>query len=662
MEQFVVEQNAFSSQILDKLPGRERFHQLTSSLLRAPTRGCPLIRGDRYFAWHNDGTNQDVLVVADSLEELENGRVLIDPNLLSADGTVAVTSAAVSPDGSLVAYATSSGGSDWRTIGIRDVATGEDLPEQIKWAKWNDPVWLPDGRSFSYWAYEAPAGSALTDRQGAGRLLCHVVGTEVSADTVLFENPQNPKSFVYHGPRDDNWFILSCSDGSADGNDLGVRTWSEPAKVHHQLVSGLEYQWDAVAVRRGMLYVLTNESAPKYRLAVFNLVTGEQHTLVAEHDTDVLLGAALTSSTLVLWYSSDASHRMQLFYLDGVAGDPVPLGTGISITKVETNATSDEFFVTTTSFVDRGTRHLVSVASSALREIETLPTPGQEPIAAITSRIRATSSDGTQVPAFLVHRDDTALPGPTLIWAYGGFNISMNPEFRPLLAAWVAAGGILVVPNLRGGGEFGSDWHRAGTKENKQNVFNDLYATAEELIASGVTTSTRLALHGRSNGGLLAGVALTQRPELWAAVLPGVGVLDMLRFHLFTIGWAWVNDYGDPEDEQAARYLAAYSPLHNVRVGTSYPPTLITTGDHDDRVVPAHSYKFCAALQSAQAGPGPILLKVDTQAGHGAGKPKDAQADEFAYQLAFAAHFTGLDPNGSTPPLPTSPASVTLRM
>lgn len=643
---FIEAQNAFAEPVLAALPARESFRERVSALLTAPTRGCPWLRGGRAFAWHSDGQNQPVLVTAGSIDGLDDApRVLLDPNGLSDDGTVAVTMASVSPDGALLAYGTADGGSDWRTIRIRDVETGDDLADEIPWTKWNSAVWLPGDRAFSYWAYDQPTGDALTDAMGAGRLMRHDVGTDASADTVLFTRPDAPRTFARHWPRDDEWFVLSTDTGSSSGNDLAVRRHGDDALL--QLVEGHEHEWNAIGIHDGSLYAVTDRGAPRYRLAAFDLETATERTVVPEHAEDVLLDASLTASGLVLEYSHDASHRMQLATFAGEPGDEVPLGEGVSITGSDASDDSSTVLASTESFVDRGTRHVIEADGARLVSHRTLPTPGPAAPAATTARIRAASTDGETVPAFVVRPagDDGDAPRPTLIWGYGGFNIPMNPGFRAVLAAWVAAGGVLVVPNLRGGGEFGSDWHKGGTKERKQQVFDDLFAVAEHLIATGVTTPAQLALHGRSNGGLLAGAALTQRPDLWAAVLPGVGVLDMLRYHRFTIGWAWASDYGDPDDAEAHGYLRAYSPLHNVRE-TPHPPTLITTGDHDDRVVPAHSFKFAAELQRAQqaaAADAPVLLSIDTRAGHGMGKPKDAAALEFADQLAFAAHHTGLD-------------------
>ncbi|WP_306231288.1 prolyl oligopeptidase family serine peptidase [Agrococcus beijingensis] len=650
---FIEAQNAFAEPILAALPAREAFRERVTALLTAPTRGCPWQRGGRVFAWHSDGQNQPVLVTAESVDELEGAgaagpSVLLDPNALSPDGTVAVTAASVSPDGALLAYGLADGGSDWRTIRVRDVATGDDLADEIPWTKWNSPVWLPGDRAFTYWAYDAPTGDALTDEMGAGRLLRHEVGTPVADDVVLVSRPDQPRLFARHWPRDDEWFVLSTDTGSSSGNDLAVRRQDGTADALRQLVTGHEHEWNAVGIRDGHLYAVTDDGSPRYRLDAFDLATLERRTVVPEHDEDVLLDASLTDAGLVLEYSHDASHRMQLATFEGELGDAVPLGDGVSIAGSDTSDTSGTVLVETTSFVDRGTRHVVEVEGARLVAHRTLPAPGPAAAAAVTDRIRTASTDGETVPAFVVRPAGAAADGPrpTLVWGYGGFNIPMNPGFRAVLAAWVEAGGVLVVPNLRGGGEFGSDWHKGGTKERKQQVFDDLFAIAEHLIATGVTTREQLALHGRSNGGLLAGAALTQRPELWAAVLPGVGVLDMLRYHRFTIGWAWASDYGDPDEAEAHASLRAYSPLHNVREGVAYPPTLITTGDHDDRVVPAHSFKFAAELQRAQQATGadaPVLLSIDTRAGHGMGKPKDAAALEFADQLAFAAHHTGLE-------------------
>lgn len=636
---FVEAQNALSRPLLDGLPGRDHFVASVDALLSAPTRGVPFQRGDFLFAWHNDGQNQPRLVRTRVGGDIEQAETILDPNEFSADGTRAVAVMSVNDDATLLAHAIADGGSDWRTIRVLDLTTLTDLDVAIEWTKWNAPVWLPGGRSFTYWAYPEPSGNALTDEMPAGALYAFDVDTRTSR---LVWEPETARMFGYHGPADDEWFVLTTRVGGEKGNDLWVRRHDEDEL--RLLVDGGEDEWHPVGILDGELVAHTDNDAPRYRLVAIDLASGARRKLVGEGD-DVLDNAKLTASGMVLVHLRDAQYRAQLFGPDGVPGDELPLGDGISITGLSARDASDVFHVGTTSFVERGRRFLVEVDGGRLVRCDELPRPdGAVEVSATSRRIRVTSSDGTEVPAFVVTGDDRPTPRPTLIWGYGGFNIPVTPEFRAIFAAWVQAGGALVVPNLRGGGEFGADWHEAGTKARKQQVFDDLYAVAEHLVESGFTTSAQLALHGRSNGGLLAGAALTQRPELWAAVMPGVGVLDMLRFHRFTIGWAWTRDYGDPDEDGVAEYLLQYSPLHSIKP-IEYPPTLLTTGDHDDRVVPAHSYKFAAELQHEGLG-GPFLLAVDTRAGHGAGKPRDAQVEEFADQLAFAAHHTGLRVEG----------------
>ena len=634
---FVAAQNAFAEPVLAELPLRERFRERVAQLLTLPRTSAPQEHGGWLYAWRSDERNQPVLIRAREFAQLggDETETVLDPNAMAADGTVAVTSISFNQQGTLLAFTANDGGSDWMTIRVLDLASLELLPDSIEWAKWNRPQWMPGGDSFTYWSYPEPDGNALTDEMGHGTLKVHALGEPVAEDAVLWAS-DDAQMFARHHPADDDWFILTTDTGSSSGNDLQAKAHDD--YVTQQLVTGHEHEWSPIGIRDDRLFVLTDADAPRYRLAAFDLATGAESTIVPEHPEDVLLDADLSRDALVLTYSHDASHRVQLFALDGAPGEELPMPAGISVIEVQTDAESPVVSVGTQSFVDPGTVHRFETSGTRVTDSESLAAASG--IRATVDRLRAVSADGTEVPAFVVRREGAVSPAPTLIWGYGGFNIPMNPEFRAIFAAWVDAGGTFVVPNLRGGGEFGSEWHKAGTLERKQNVFDDLYAVAELLRTEGI--ASKIALHGRSNGGLLAGAALTQRPELWDAVLPGVGVLDMLRYHLFTIGWAWKSDFGDPDDAEAAEYLRAYSPLHNVRPGIEYPPTLITTADRDDRVVPAHSFKFAAELQRAQAGDAPVLLSVDTRSGHGAGKPKDAQAREFADQLAFAAHFTGL--------------------
>lgn len=639
---FIRDQNAISEPLLAASPTLSHFRKSVAELLSAEVLMGVREAGDWLYAWRSDSRNQPELVRAKTFDDLAHPESVLDPNGLSEDGTVAVTATSFNSDGTLMAYTVAEAGSDWFTIRVLDLENLETLPDSIPWCKWNTPQWMPDGSSFTYWAYDAPDGNALTDEMGKGRLKVHQVGadvdptTEDDSVTVLWEFDE-PRMFARHHPPSDDWFVLTTDTGSSSGNDLQVRAHDDYLSL--QLVEGHDDEWTPIGIIDDRLFVITDSGAERYQLDSFDLVSGERSTLVPEHDTDVLLDAELVAGAIALVYSHDASHRLDLVSLDGSHAAPVPLPEGIAITGMHGSQDSANLYVDAQTFVDPGTAYLVVTDGPSTVRVEAHTASAAQ--SASTTRIAATSADGTRVPAFLVRRGAGEMPAPTLVWGYGGFNIPLNPSFRAVFAAWVAAGGTLVIPNLRGGGEFGSEWHKAGTKERKQNVFDDLYAVAEHLREAGI--ASRIALHGRSNGGLLAGAALTQRPDLWDAVLPGVGVLDMLRFHLFTIGWAWISDYGDPDDTGAAEYLRAYSPLHNA-AEREYPPTLITTGDHDDRVVPAHSLKFAAALQHAQRGDAPVLLAVDTRAGHGMGKPKSAQIDEYAQQLSFAADNTGLTP------------------
>lgn len=668
---FVAAQNAVSRPLLAGLASGPVFHAAITRLLTAPRRGVPWERGGRYFVVANPGElDQDQLFTADSLDELLTApRLLLDPNTLSADGTVALTAARVSPDGGLLAYALSEGGSDWQSIAVRDIATGQDRPDRLSWAKWVAPTWLPDVSGFLYWRYPAPApatstdgdaaggtgSAALTDAMPAGELVCHRLGTGQDADTLVWSDPDRPQWMAdpWVSP-DGRWLILSASPGTDSRTTVTAHRLTsdadgavavDPAAV--TVIGELTDAHTVVGSDGDHLFVRTERDAPRGRLVRIDL--GDPRApwteVVGQHATDVLVDATITRGAFVLTWSADAAHRVQVVDRDGGALTWPALPAPVAVLAVNTRSTSGEVFLGVGSFTAFSRQYRLAADDGWTPVL--LPPPGDRPTLpeTVEQRRTARSADGTEVPMTVIRRaDGPAGPGPTLLYGYGGFDIPILPGFSALFGAWVAAGGTLAVANLRGGGEFGADWHTAGMLHHKQRVFDDLFGCAETLIADGTTTAAQLAVHGRSNGGLLVGAAMTQRPELFAVALPTVGVLDMLRFHLFTIGWAWQSEYGSPDDPDDFAVLHAYSPLHRLRPGTTYPATLICTGDHDDRVVPAHSLKFGAELQHSQAGPGPVLLRVDTKAGHGAGKPVSALAQEHADQLAFAAEYTGLTP------------------
>lgn len=662
---FVAAQNALSRPYLDDLPARAPFLALTTALLTAPRRGVPWERGGRYFVVANPGElDQDQLFWADGLDELLTApRLLLDPNGLSADGTVAMTAARVSPDGVLLAYAVSEAGSDWRTIRVRDVATGRDRPDELRHAKWIDPTWLPDASGFLYWRYPDTAGGELTEAMGAGELVLHRLGTDQDADELVWTPPDRDWMADPWVAPDGRWLVLTASPGTdsrtlvtahrltAGDGPTGGRPVVDPVAV--PVVTELADAHQVVGSDGDTLYLRTERDAPRGRLVAVDLGrdgAGDRAPwteVVPQHAEDVLVDIAPARGAFALVWSADAAHRLELVDRGGGHLAWPALPSPVSMAAVNTRAGSAEILLGVSSFLSR--TRLFRLDVDAPDQLRPLPGPGGEvPLPPMRAdRRRAVSTDGVAVPMTVLRRADLPDgPAPTLLYGYGGFDIPLLPAFSAMFAAWVAGGGVLVVTNLRGGGEFGATWHEAGMRHRKQQVFDDLIACAESLIDTGVTTPAQLAVHGRSNGGLLVGAVMTQRPDLFAAALPTVGVLDMLRFHLFTIGWAWTSDYGSPDDPDDFGVLLAYSPLHRLAPGTAYPATLICTGDHDDRVVPAHSLKFGAQLQFCQAGPAPALLRVDTRAGHGMGKPARALALEYADQLAFAARHTGLTVRG----------------
>ncbi len=654
---FVEAQNALSRPYLDALPGRAEFAARTTELLTAPRGGVPWERGGRYFLISNPGhKDHDELFVGNSLAELlDGGRILLDPNTWSADGTAALTGLRVSDDGTLVGYTRSDAGSDWRTIGVLDVASGEHLADRLQGAKWLEPTWLPDNASFLYWRYpDADVGDAgaFTDATGVGQLALHRLGTPQQDDEVVWCKPEAKEWMVDPWISEDGTLlVLTSSPGTDSRTTIAVRRLGTDDAGRSVVLPGestviaeLTDAHHVISADGDTLYLRTERDAPAGRLVAVDLASpgADWRTLAAGDEHRVLAGVTSAQDAFVLVWSVDTAQQLQLTDRSGTVRSTPDLGGLVSFTAIRSRTVSEEMFVGTTGFDHRLRVYRLDTSGT----VAGLPGPsGSVRLPAIFAERRTgTSADGTSVPMSVVRLADLpAGPRPTLLYGYGGFDIPMQPSFSALFAGWVAAGGVLAVANLRGGGEFGSSWHEAGMLHAKQRVFDDLFGCAEALIADGITTSSQLAVHGRSNGGLLVGAAITQRPDLFAAALPTVGVMDMLRFHLFTIGWAWTSEYGTPDLPADFAVLHRYSPLHALREGAAYPPTLISTGDHDDRVVPAHSLKFGAQMQFCQAGSAPVLLRVDTRAGHGMGKPATALAQEYADQLAFAAAWTGLE-------------------
>lgn len=645
-EAWVEAQNEVTFGYLEGLPGRDALQARLTELWDYPKYGVPFEEGGLYFFQRNTGLqNQSVLYVTEDLgTEL---RVLLDPNTLSEDGTVALATYAVSEDGEHLAYALQSGGSDWLEWHVREVATGEDLPDHLRWSKFSGAAWRRDGSGFYYSRYDEPSeGDALEEANYFQKVYFHELGTPQEEDRLVYERPDEKEwGFSAEVSEDDRYLILSVWKGTDTRNRLFYKDLSRPDAPVVELLDELEAEYRFIDNDGPIFWLYTDLDAPRGKVIAIDTRAPERErwrTLIPEAE-DALRGVSVVADNFVAQYLKDARSVVRRFTLEG---DPVGevelpgVGTagGFGGEREDT-----ETWYTYTDFTHPGTIYRYDLAAD---ESELLWSPDLpfDPEGYETRQVFFASKDGTRVPMFLTARRgvlDAEGTRPTLLYGYGGFNISVVPSFSVTNLVWMEQGGIYASVNLRGGGEYGKRWHEAGMLHNKQNVFDDFIAAAEWLVDNGYTTPEKLAMRGGSNGGLLVGAVMTQRPDLVAVALPAVGVLDMLRFHEFTIGWAWTSDYGDPEDPEDFEYLRGYSPYHNLEPETDYPATLLTTADHDDRVVPAHSFKFASRLQRAHAGEDPVLIRVETRAGHGAGKPTSKQIEEARDVLAFALYHVG---------------------
>jgi len=657
---WVKRQNEFTAAYLESLPDRSWFLDTMQQIMRQPRAGVPFKRAGHYFVEKNDGTqNQNVIYVASSLPDLlSGGRVLLDPNTFSEDGTSSLASLTVSGDGRLVAYGVSEAGSDWATFRLLDLDSGSDVQDALIQTKFSQAEWLADNRSYVYTHFDhaGDADGTQTAALSGPKLRIHRIGQPQDDDELILEFPENDQLMFWGEVTDDDrYLVVSIVEGTENKSRLwvypiisGPRTeLGSPIKIIDEAVA----EFALAGSQASTLYLRTDLDAEAGRLVAVdleNFADGEvlRWREVVPESTDTLLDARAAGDEFILVYLADAQPLITEVGIDG--GSPRILEVpGGAIVGLNAKRGDSQAFVglSSTTFATRS--YLIDTRSSTVTSLAGLVQSGQEQFVApnvVIERCRATSKDGTPVPYFLISavNADRSQPQPTLLYGYGGFKIPVLSDYRPGWPCWLAAGGVLAIANLRGGGEFGTAWYESGRRTHKQNVFDDFVAVAEHLKQTGVTTTHQLALHGRSNGGLLVGAVMTQHPDLAAAALPAVGVLDLLRFHLFTIGAAWISDYGNPEDPEQFAQALAYSPLHNVHPGTSYPATLVLTGDHDDRVVPLHSHKFTAALQHAQAGEQPILSRIEVSTGHGLGKPTALIAAEWADLLAFAAYHTGL--------------------
>ena len=640
---WIESQNELTFGYLETIPARERLRKRLTELWDYPKAQAPLKRGGRYFQFRNSGLqNQDVLFVLDSLEA--EPRILLDPNKLSEDGTVALNSWEASPDGNWLAYATSASGSDWQIWHIRNVNSGADLPELLEWSKFSGAAWLPDSSAFFYARYDAPqAGEELQGANYYQKLYLHHLETPQSADELIYQRPdQKEWGFGAQVSEDGRYLVINIWQGTDVRNRIVYRDLQNNGDFVELLIE-LEAAYTFVGNDDGRFYFRTDLDAPRGRLIAIDSDQPDKahwHTLIPEGE-HVLESVKMVDDQFVAVISRDAHHEIHHYRLDGKPLGQIALPTlGTVFSNFEysvTGSRSDrELFFGFTSFLFPLTVYRYDFAAESCQAIFQ-PTLAFDASGYETRQVFVASKDGVQVPLFLTHKKGLELnsQNPTLLYGYGGFSVALMPGFSISRLAWLEMGGVYAQAILRGGSEYGEEWHQAGMLHNKQNVFDDFIACAEWMIAEKITSTARLAINGGSNGGLLVGACLAQRPDLFGACLPAVGVMDMLRFHKFTIGWAWVSDYGCADDPEQFKTLYAYSPLHNIQPGRRYPPTMVTTADHDDRVVPGHSFKFAAALQAAQAGEAPILIRIQTKAGHGFGKPTAILIQEQADMYAF---------------------------
>jgi prolyl oligopeptidase len=632
-------ENALTASVLAGHPGRAALRTRLAELWNHPRAGAPWRRGDHWFQLRNTGLqDQDVLWVTPAPDA--EGRVLFDPNGLSDEGTTSLASIAVSDSGEYVALALSHAGSDWRRWRVLRVATGEELPDRVEWSKFSSAAWTRDDAGFFYGRYPEPPPDAAYDAPNRDmEIRYHRLGTDAADDVLVFATPDEPEL----------GFEPAVSD---DGRHLVITAWrgTDPeSRIHaadlsrgvegaavRPVLDAADARYDHVATNDGTILLLTDRDAPLGRLVAVDIDDPASIREVVPETDEALEFARVVGGRIAAAYLHDAHARLVLFELDGTHASDVELPGIGSILELAGRRIDPKLYLSFASFGSPAAVFAVDVADGAVRAARRSRL-AWDPDDYVTEQVFVASDDGTQVPLFLARHRSTTPTGdvPTLIHGYGGFAIAQSPGFRAEWLAWMERGGLLAVAGLRGGGEYGKAWHDAGRLANKQNVFDDFAACLRWLATSGWTRADRIAISGRSNGGLLAGATITQHPKLFGAALAEVGVMDMLRFHRFTIGWGWTSDFGSPDDPDDFRTIYAYSPLHNIRPSTAYPPTIITTGDHDDRVVPGHSFKFAAALQAAQAGDAAVIIRIDTDAGHGSGKPVHKLIDERTDVIAF---------------------------
>jgi prolyl oligopeptidase len=642
---WVKAQNKVTSSYLEKIPFKNKLKERLTNLTNYEKIGAPFKKNGKYYFYKNDGLqNQSVLYVQNTLDS--EPEVFLDPNKLSEDGTVALTGISFSKDGKYFAYTISRSGSDWREVYVMDIATRKLLDDHIQWAKFSGAAWQGDG--FYYSAYDAPvAGKEFSNVNENHKIYYHKIGEPQSKDVLVYQNPKYPKRFYTASVSEDQQALFIFESGEGRGNALYMKNLTKADAPIEQLASDFNYEYSPIEIIGNKIFFSTNFGAPKSRVMVadINSPKVENWKDLVPESTSVLSGAEVIGGKLLLTYDKDASNHAFVYNTDGKLLNEVKLPSLGSVGFSGDKDEKDAFYIFT-SFTFPGAVYKYNVDTNE-SSLYRAPKVNFNPEDFVTEQVFFPSKDGTKIPMFLTYKKGLKKDGsnPVYLYAYGGFNISLNPSFSTFRIPFLENGGIYAQANLRGGGEYGEEWHIAGTKMHKQNVFDDFISAAEYLIANKYTSKSKVAIVGGSNGGLLIGACVNQRPDLFKVAIPEVGVMDMLRYHKFTIGWNWASDYGTSEDsKEMFDYLHAYSPLHTFKKGITYPAIMVTTADHDDRVVPAHSFKYAATLQDASNKKNPALIRIDSKAGHGSGKPISKVIDEQADIYSFIMYNIGINP------------------
>jgi prolyl oligopeptidase len=645
---WVEAERALTDEYMSHIPLRETLKNRLIEIADYEKYGIPSKRFGKYFFSKNDGLqNQSVYYVQEPDGEPE---VLLDPNKLSDDGTVSLGSMSLSNDGKYLAYTIQRSGSDWVEIYVMDIATKELLPDHIEWAKFTSAYWYKDG--FFYAAYDKPVeGKEFSNVNENHKIYYHKLGDSQENDKLFYENPEQPRYFHGVNVTEDERYMYLFESGQGVGHTLWMRDMADPNGKFIQIASDMDYEYSPIDIINGKMYVMTNYNAPKGQLCVVDLsdlnkATVDNWEVLIPESGNVMVSAQMGAGKLIVTYDQDASNHAYVYELDGTLKHEIHFPT-FGATGIESRYEEPEIFYAFTSFTFPTTIYRYDIEQNK-SIVFRAPKVDFNPEDYVTEQIFYTSKDGTRVPMFMTYKKGMKKDGknPTLLYGYGGFNITLNPGFNVMRIPFIERGGIYVMANLRGGNEYGEEWHLAGTKLQKQNVFDDFIAAGEYLVENQYTSPEYLAINGGSNGGLLVGACINQRPDLWRVAVPQVGVMDMLRYHLFTIGWNWASDYGTSADsKEMFEALYAYSPLHNIQSGDDvhYPAIMVTTADHDDRVVPAHSFKYAATLQAAETGDEPKIIRIDSKAGHGGGKPMAKIIEEQADIYAFILYNMGID-------------------